>query len=64
MTVPNEFTACEEYRGFIIATRAGNYVAFRDGARWTDPAGTPYRRDTRAQMRHSIDSWMDKGRVA
>lgn len=71
ITLPNEFTACETYRGFVetyrgfvIATRCGSYVAFRDGERFVDPNGVGYRRDSREQIRRSIDIWLDQGVVA
>lgn len=33
-TIPNEFTACEEYRGHTIATKAGRYYAFKGRGRF------------------------------
>ena len=31
--LPNEFTACERYRGRVIATRDGWFHSFKDGKR-------------------------------
>ena len=34
--IPNEYAACEEYRGFVIATRNTWYFVFCEtNARWT-----------------------------
>ena len=62
--IPNEYTPCEEYRGFTITTAGPWYAAFRDGERFRDPNGIAYRRDLRSQMRRSIDAWLDEGKVA
>lgn len=55
-TIPNDYTACETYRGCIIALRNGRYSVFEQsaispqaGARW------PETYNTRAEARGSID---------
>lgn len=48
--MPNEYTPCEEYRGYVIAVSHGVYSAFKDNKRIAI-GGT----DTREQLRRKID---------
>jgi hypothetical protein len=55
-SIPNDYTACEEYRGCIIGIRNARYSVFEQsslnpetGASW------PESYDTRQQARASID---------
>lgn len=48
MAIPNQFTACEEYHGWIIAMYQGRYVGFK-GNRATPTALT------RADVRGYVD---------
>lgn len=47
--LPNDFTACETYRGCIIAVRGDYYRAFKNGYR------TGYVAKTRADLRRILD---------
>ena len=47
--LPNEFTACETYRGVVIAISGGWYSAFRDGKKMGFGA------QTRAALRKKLD---------
>lgn len=53
--IPNEYTACEKYRGHVIALRHNWYSVFTDtGARW------PETYQSREGARRSIDFDLDR----
>lgn len=49
MLIPNEYTGCEEYRGYAIVIRGDIYRALKDG-RVVANVGGPTRADVRRQL--------------